>query len=136
MKRMAKPLLGYLTTADRVIRDSVTSKSTYVDIFTKIGIPATTDHIVTNFFIAGRMHNLPIGPLECDVEILKPDNTLLINAHLTGSVQTAEPTDLTAEFRDVTLSIPGKYTYQVRYGDQVYKNPEAYYFEVKKNGAQ
>lgn len=125
--------LAYTIMAGRVIRDSITLKFSFIDIFDSFTIPKEVTEITQFFSVAGRILNILPGPASVDVELVHEDGTLMAKENVKGNF-TAGNVTFTANFYYVKVSKLGRYFIRLNYnnGKAVLEDKENCFFDVLK----
>lgn len=125
--------IAYLLPALRVMKDEVSKKYSFIDVFSVINIPKDQEMIPQFFFIGGRILGATTNEsAEIDVRVVHENGTLeLARAVLRGPVKDGD-VDIAAYFGPTLVSVPGKYYFRVIYDGTPLEDNNKYFFTVVK----
>ena len=132
---MKDVVVSYLFPTLRAIEDQPTNKWSYIDAFTIIKLPEDVRFLYQSFYIVGKVKNLPIGEIDGNVTIYKPDNKVLSTIEIKGSVSrsviapNSNITDVVVFFQSIRFEDVGTYRYSLTVGNNKF-NDARYTFEV------
>jgi hypothetical protein len=127
---MEKNTISYLLTADSVIKDEYTKKTSCLGIFEILNIAPGETKLLYAFVVVGKILLVEAGTVKIIVSILNPQGGLFKTSELNGNVNIGD-LDVFAFFPFTEFTERGRYLIKISLNGIELKDEGKFYFDVK-----